>query len=389
MKDLKIVMLLDNGFASDARVEKEANVLIAAGANIDILCTAEKGLAVKEIRNGYVIHRIIGADFNSPLSSGYREFIKKLVNTIGEFDFNVLHCHDFHMLIIGAEVKKMYPDIMLVYDAHEYLVGWPYYKTSTSWLNRMKGKIVWNYLIYKERKSIQFTDAVITISKGIAERLQQNNRLKTLPTILGNYPEKAELTKDRTYFHRKFDLKPETIIIIHTGTIYHTNKQLDDLCKSLKTFTEVALIFIGNRPRFYEIQNRVESDPTNTHIFFHEYLDDQTANINLISAGDIGIMHIRDTWEAHAIGFSNRFVEFIAAELPVIATPQEFTVEINNQYNCCVFYSENNSNELSDGLKQLLSNIEEYTENAKNAKEHLDWTLESKKLIKLYSSFHD
>ena len=137
-----ILMLLDNSFVSDARVEKEAESLLAIGASLTVGCLIEKGLPEEELRDGYKILRIIEDGFNAPMRKTYDEYLSKTVDKILKFDFDILHCHDFYMLSIGAEVKKQRPAVKLIYDAHEYLKGWPFYKTSSG-LNKWKGKIVW------------------------------------------------------------------------------------------------------------------------------------------------------------------------------------------------------------------------------------------------------
>ena len=43
-----ILMLLDNSFVSDARVEKEAESLLAIGASLTVGCLIEKGLPEEE-----------------------------------------------------------------------------------------------------------------------------------------------------------------------------------------------------------------------------------------------------------------------------------------------------------------------------------------------------
>jgi glycosyltransferase involved in cell wall biosynthesis len=389
LSQLKIFMLLDNPFISDARVEKEALALINAGASVTVICTHEQDLPILENRKRISIHRILGSEFNSPLRFTFYSFLRSQVQLILKFEFDVLHCHDFHMLTIGAAVKKQKKNIKLIYDAHEYLLGWPFYQSAGEWKNRFKGRIVWNYLVHLERKNIANADSVITITKGIAERLQKNNHLKDEPLVLGNFANKNELKTDKTYFQKKYNLKSGAKLIVHTGTIYHTDNQLKTLFKCVVEQKNLSLVFIGNRPRFYELKQIIEDDQElKQRIFFHEYLSNQEENINLISCGDIGLMHVRDKWKAHQIGFSNRFVEYIMAELPVIATPQEFTRELNNLYDCCTFYSENNEEELKEGIVEIISNFPKFRTNVLRAKNQMDWEKESGKLINHYFSLY-
>jgi glycogen synthase len=387
LSDHKVLMLLDNPFVSDARVEKEAIALLNQGASVEVWCEMNTELPLEDERNGIKIVRKIDPILYAPLKKGYKAALATIVFEITKKSFNVLHCHDFHMLTIGSEVKKRNNSIQLIYDAHEYLKGWPYYQTTINWKNRMKGWVVWTYLKSLEKKNSKRADAVVTVTKGMAERLKNNNRLGVLPIVLGNFPKGFNLNVDKNYFHEKFNLSKDSKIIVHSGTIYHTEKQLKDLFDSICSLPDTYLVFIGNRPRFFELKAEIKLDAALAiRILFHDYCLNQDDNINLLAAADIGLMHIRDRWLAHKITFSNRFVEYIMAGIPVVATPQEFTQELNDNYHCCEFYTENSKEQLKQCLVKILGNLKLYSDNANEAKKELDWENESAKLITLYSS---
>ena len=385
LSHLSILMLLDNPFVSDARVEKEAATLTDLDAKLTIIGTKAKDKASLEQRNDYLIRRELSGIIFSPLKLGYNNYIKSIAKKLAEEQYDVVHCHDFHMLSIGVELKKIQPTIILIYDAHEYLIGWPYYQTSQKWLNKIKGLLVWKYLVKKESKEIRQVDFVLTVTNEIAHRLHINNSLNEVPTVLHNYPVNFQLKPKEKYFHQKFNFSEDDTLIIHSGTIYHTDEQLIDLFNLIMNISSLKLIFIGNRPRFFEVQEMVEtSDKWAKFIFFHDYMSNQESNINLIASGDIGLLHVRDLWEAHKITFSNRFVEYIMANIPVIGTPQNFTKEVNDSFNCCAFYSENQSDQLKQAFHEMTTNIELYSKNAKTARESINWKSESKKLTDIY-----
>ena len=203
---MKILMLLDNSFVSDVRVDKEAASLSDSGASVTVACTIENDLPYKEIRNGYTIIRLIEEGYNAPLRKSYKEYISRTADKIEQLEFNILHCHDFYMLSIGNELKKRNPSIHLIYDAHEYLKGWPFYKTSRG-INKFKGRLVWNQLVRKEKNEIKKADKVITITSSIAERMRENSALLIPPIVIGNYPMKTDLQVSNGYFHKSIICK--------------------------------------------------------------------------------------------------------------------------------------------------------------------------------------
>lgn len=383
-------MLLDNTFRSDARVEKEIHTLLSAGYNIKVACYKNENLPVNECRNGYDIKRIIdGTVVQSPYRKGYNIYIDTIVNQLLVMQYLIVHCHDFYMLHIGAAMKQKNPDIRLIYDSHEFLSGWPFYKNANTTLNKFKGYLVWRKLVAQEKFNIKHADFVLTITDSIAQKLNEYG-LKNAPYVVGNYTFKSKHEKlkgNENYFHKKYDLDKDIVVLIHSGTIYKSNKQLKVLFDSLRKIQNTVLIFVGNRKRFYEVQKLVkESEKYSNFVFFHDYPSSQIEIIELISKASIGLMQIDSSMKAHKLGFSNRFVEYISAQIPVLATEQEFVVAINNKYHCVEFFNENEMKTFAESLNLIINNYKEYKKSAIKASKVMDWETEAISLLKLYQN---
>lgn len=384
LKERKIVMLLDNPFVSDARVEKEIAALLLAGASVDVVCEEDPDLAIEEIRNGYRILRWLDNRFNAPLRKGYAAYIAECRDRILQLEFNTLHCHDFYMLSIGMAIKAKRPAIFFIYDAHEYLAGWPFYKSSKG-IAKLKGKLVWLQLIRNERTAMRSADQVITITEGIAQRLMKNADLPRLPLVIGNYPKKVELHPTKYYFQHFFQVPESTKVLIHSGTVYQDDSLLERIFDFVSRQSELILVFVGNRPRHFEIEAKVAVHSSwRTSVFFHPYPQSQSQTMELISCADIGLLYVNDEWEAHRIGFSNRFVEYVMAGLPVIATPQEFTRTMDAEYACCTFYESGNFGTFEKALDTMLKTLIILSEGAVKAGEKMNWQSEAQKLIENY-----
>ena len=102
-----ILMLLDNTMVSDNRVEKEIETLNNhLNVCIKVLAIKDNNLVETEIKNGFEVKRIIDPIVKSPLKKGYKKYLVALSNEISKYTFDILHCHDYHMLFIGNEIKK-------------------------------------------------------------------------------------------------------------------------------------------------------------------------------------------------------------------------------------------------------------------------------------------
>lgn len=379
----KIIMVVDNHMVSDSRVEKEISSLINFFSfEVIVLAIQIEKLPQIEIKNGYEIHRILNPILKNPLRKGYNKCLHLTVSKILKYDFNILHCHDYHMLFIGCEIKKIRHSIKLIYDSHEYLKGWPLYLNNKGLINKIKGYFVWKHELKLEKKAIKYTDQILTVSKSISRALKTNNNLKHTPIVLRNFPEKIDLKKNKT-IHRIKKIDENKKIIVHSGSIYFTDSQLFNLIKILDEFNEIVLIFIGNRDRFYEIKKIYN---LKNNIFFINYPNDYKSLFKLLSAADIGLMHVRNKWNAHKMGSANRYIQYSHAGLAIISSPQKSAQEINSNYNHTYFYEENDFKQFKSALESTLKNISTLQKNAENTRDQLNWKNESKILINLYNN---
>ena len=206
----RILMLLDNPLKSDSRVEREMKALAEAGHHITILATNEDpSLPVEEETAFYRVIRRMNTGFKAPYRKVYKAKNEETIALILGLSFEVLHCHDYHMLILGAAVKQRLPGIMLLYDAHEYLRGAPAYQESKGLANKVKAFIVWRRALRDELKAIQAADKIVTITNGIAAKMRDDFRLATAPVVVRNIPPKIPFIRHEHYFHDHFRIERE------------------------------------------------------------------------------------------------------------------------------------------------------------------------------------
>lgn len=385
---MKVLMLLDNPMVSDNRVDKEGSTLAKEGFEVEIACTKSESLLAIEFRNGYKINRCIEEGFDAPLRKGYKRYIQETSDLIASFDFDVLHCHDFYMLSIGCEVKKKNQKTILIYDSHEYLKGWPFYKTLNN-INRLKGKLVWYELIKKERRESRQADKIISVNDRIADLIKQNYQINNI-TVINNYPEFVNIEPDKTYYHRKFGLHSDSLILVHSGNIYLDDEQLIILAESIKILGNIKVIFLGNKPRFLEVKELFEKNFNfDDTIYFHDYPNDQKKLIQLLGSAHIGFLYVREKWLSHKYTTPNRLLEYLAAGLPVVSCEQEVARKVNEIYPCISFYRKFTMDELQITFEEALMNLSENTKTASTVFSELNWEKESMKLLQLYNGLND
>jgi glycosyltransferase involved in cell wall biosynthesis len=218
---------------------------------------------------------------------------------------DVVHANDIATLIPGWVAAKL-TGARLVYDTHEYAVGVPYRKAFWAWLAATL-----------ERLLIRRCDAVITVSDGIAERLQARYGLKERPTVVRNVPdlpppgEAPDLREEMGI--------GEAPLVLHQGAVAD-GRGGENLIRAV-SFTESAhLLFLGADGSYTEGLRRlaVELDvEARTH--FHPPVA-LTSLLSYTTQADVGVSLLQDSCENHRLALPNKLFEYLAAGLPVVVS---------------------------------------------------------------------
>ena len=380
-------MLLDSPFESDVRVEKEAADLVRAGHQVFVIGMIGEGLPSEVTRSGIGVKRRFPAGIRSPFRLGYADALEQSVTAVLAEDYDALHCHDYHMLTIGALAKSRLSK-PLIYDAHEYLAGWPFYEDSPGRANRFKGRLVWHYALWAEKKHIMKADRVVTVSQAFSNAMVRRFGLLKPPVVLRNIPRPYEMGGDPEALGRRFGIPPGRKVLLYSGAMYHTDRQLKSLYKIVASIDNLALLILGSWPRHREAKALAQAlGHEGKHVFFGEYVGDPAERQSLIGGADVALMHVRSSWEAHRLSFSNKFLEYTFAGLPVVAAYQEDCVAIGKKYGHALFYEEDDDATLKKNIFEALRNNASLRQNLPAARRDLSWENEVKGLIDLYAEF--
>ncbi|MCE7737882.1 MAG: glycosyltransferase family 4 protein, partial [Candidatus Heimdallarchaeota archaeon] len=156
---MKILMLLSNPFRPDPRVYNEALSLVKAGHEVEVLAWDRLAQYPKnDVIDGIKITRVRNTRFMQllPRDMVRLKFFWRLAYKIAlTKKFDVVHCHDLDTLPTGVKLKKKF-DMPLIYDAHE-IFGYM--------LERDLPKFIANYFLKLEKKLVNYSDHVITVTE--------------------------------------------------------------------------------------------------------------------------------------------------------------------------------------------------------------------------------
>lgn len=379
MKNATVVMLLDNSFIFDSRVEKEAVSLINSGFKVVVYCVSDENLPSEENRNVILIRRTLNQFFLKPFAKDYSYQLTIFSNEILKESFDILHCHDFMLMPLAAAIKKQKPRIFFTYDSHEYLAGWPYYKEIPNLINRSKGYLVWLRMLQNEKKAANSINALLTPSTAIANALQTRFKLGFLGISVRNIPE-SKIINTNISLREILNISQDRRLIVHSGSIYMPPKFIEQLIRFVNTSANLSLVFIGNRPIHIELKQRHKAIH---HIYFVNY--QPNILLDQLASCDAGIIYTRSkSYKAHQLGSSNKLMEYGLAGLPTIGTKQVAHEELQNQFHHIELFPENDFTSFKSAINRMIETLPEKKKNAERIKYALSWENEFRPVIELY-----
>jgi glycosyltransferase involved in cell wall biosynthesis len=302
---VRVAILLHKTVVHDGRVLREAGALADAGHDVVIvhLPRGDDGT----VAGGFRLRSAVPPKWTLRLPRTLWRIIAlgAIARRARAQRPDVVHANDIATLIPGYLAARS-SGARLVYDTHEYAVGVPYRKALWAWLAATI-----------ERLLIRRCDAVITVSDGIAERLQERYRLERRPTVVRNVPDlpppgEAPDLRERMGIG-------DSPLVLHQGAVA-AGRGADNLVRALPRMDSAQLLFLGVEGAYAEELGRLADElEVGGRTHFHP----PVALVELLSythQADIGVSLLEDSCENHRLALPNKLFEYLAADLPVVVS---------------------------------------------------------------------
>ena len=253
---------------------------------------------------------------------------KKVEKLHGKPD--IIHSHYLNISVLASVLKKKF-NIPWVCTEHWSIIN-----------NDILPEYVKNY----GKLTYPYADAIITVSNSLALRLFQHWKVRS--TVIYNMVSDAFFVKNTDTPNRL------GFRFISVGNLIHRKGHdiLIDAFKKADFDTNVSLTIVGGGNQRSRLQNMIDSAGLTARITLTGLKSQQEIQ-NLISESDVFVLASRKET------FGVVYIEAMAKGLPVIATPcggpEEFVNHENGLLVPC-----NRVNELTDALKYMHKNINEY-----------------------------
>ena len=383
-----ILVILNNPYNHDPRVKRQIDSLCKElKFHVHLVCVQNE-INIDSIKkhDNLTIYRVLRHDniFKCYLKSNDRE-INNIKNIVNKYNIKIVHAHDHISLELAVKLKKQI-FIKIIYDAHEYISGWYYYKHEKNIINKLKGKLIHNIYSLKEKLNLKYVEELITVSNSLALLYKNKKKFKKNISVLRNVP---NINNNKHVNHlklrEKLKISSEDILIIHSGGMYYYDEVLLYLISEIEKLNEnVKLLFLCTEKDQIRLIKLVDLKKYSERIYLHNLVPVDELN-QVLSEGDIGIMlNYKPNWPSHWFSLPNRIFDYMHAGLAVISTKQPEFEFIINKYKIGETFNLMEENSLCNCFMNLIKDIESFKANSLNSIEDNNWKIESEILKKIY-----
>lgn len=305
-------MLLHKSVEHDSRVRREARALLRGGHEVVVLHAPRSPDGLGEELDGFALRSVAPPAWTRRLPSPVRRSLLLLafVSELRRLRPDAVHAHDAAMLVPGVVGARL-TGARLVYDSHEYATGVPYRERLWAWA---VGTV--------ERLLIGRTDAVITVSDGIAERLRERYRLADLPAVVRNLPDPEETDPafEAPDLRAALGVPAEAPLILHLGAVAR-DRGGATLVRAVARVPEAHLLFLGADDSGFAagLGEVAAAEGVTERVHFRASVPVEQIRAHTRQAS-VGVTLLEDTCENHRLALPNKLFEYLAAEVPLVAS---------------------------------------------------------------------
>jgi glycosyltransferase involved in cell wall biosynthesis len=359
-----ILMVVDNEFYGDSRVENEARLLVRHGFKVNVICFTYGKFPIYQEINGIEIHRI-------KIHRKIKNILFGIVNTLPFYNYmwayllkkhckkvkiDAIHSHDLYMAKSASIVAKSL-QIPLIVDLHE---NYPEAVKGYRWANKSPHKLITRPKKWKrlEGKYLQKASKIITLSEAFSNDLHHKYS-SIQKSSFWIYPNVPDIEEMQSYKVDKTLLSDDDFFnITYFGGI--SNRRgiytcLDALKLLIPIHKNIRLVLIGpiDGHEKEQFETAIAAETIKSNIIHIPWIDISLLP-SYINDSHICLSPIIKNAQ-HDSGVANKVFQYMLFSKPIIVsncTPQK---QIVTETNCGFAFESEDSIDLYEKILLLYS----------------------------------
>ena len=397
-KPYRILMILDQPFPPDIRVENEASALATAGFEVILLILAPDTRAPIEDYQGYtIVRRHVPAKVRNwmrgfagtiPFLSWYIE--RQIQQLRKQYSFDVIHAHDLYMCGGALRAGKRL-GIPVVADLHEV---WTAALAQYSWSTRFPGKLFISLRRWKalEKKWTDSAERVIVTADTMRDHYIElgcpEKKITVLPNtinieVFDRYPVKEDIIESH---------KSE-YTLVYTGGI-NLHRGLDFLLETMPLVLKhcpARLVLVGDGRIRPELERQAELLGITDHVAFEGWRPQEEIKSYILASDVCLIPQIKCEHTDKTV--THKLFHYMYLQRPLITTNCDYMQQVVEVTDCGAVVPYGNHEAFASCLIELYKNPARRKQMATNGHqavlERFNWDHSVRSLVEMYRNMAD
>lgn len=407
---MKILMLLENSYLPDIRVEKEIRTLTAAGHEVTLACVIRKEelnlpehaswqeSSLKLEKKTYccqknskltiyrrllptLIYKASVGALKFPLYFNFwRSYLSKILS---EHSFDAVHVHDLPLAGIASEIRAE-KGIPFILDLHE---NYPFLLKNSPHTQTFAGKLLSSHEQWLKYEEQMLKEADIILS--VVE--EQRDRL----TALGTDPQKIYIVPNTPVLdNQELPEMPEeknNYVFIYAGS-FGASRDFTTLFRAFKELIReepsARLWLVGNGKNSLQLKKLQKQLSLKQQVTFFGWQPHQKM-LSLIAQSDAAILPLHKN-ENNDNSSPNKLFQYMMLGKPVIASNCKSIVRIIEEYQAGLIYEDTNITSLKSKMLYALKFPSIMKKLGNNGRKLIltkyNWNNTAENLLKAYES---
>ena len=314
-------MIVQGYYPSDVRVKKEAVALRSHGHQVSVIALRDLNEPKEEICDRVKVYRVAlqkkrGGLFRYLFE--YAAFFLYSVYKLNVLDLkehvDVVHINTLPDFLVFCALVQKLKRRRIVLDMHEIMPEFFMSKYNIS----AKNAVVYA-LLFAERISLKFADAVITINEPIKLIFQKRAIPNRDIAVVMNSVDERMVRISRRRRHNGFNC-------VYHGTLtkmYGLETAIEGFSKACREVPDMVFHIFGSGTELQKLKDLAGQLDLGNSVVFHGFMPHEQM-VEALAGMDIGILSLpKDIFMN--LSFSNKLAEYVHLKIPVISSDLDTT----------------------------------------------------------------